>query len=111
MIRFTDNDISYIRMMYRQSKDPRKQIGILADMYICTKGDIGKALGLPIAERKNIRWSPQMDERMLRLKSEGKTNHEIAVLMGTTRESVRQRANRLRAKAEKAACNTGSCKR
>ncbi len=110
MMHLTDNDISEIRMIYRQAKDPQKQIIILADMYVCTKNDIRKALGLPTTERQSVRWTPAMDERMLRLRSEGKTNREIAELMGTTRESVRQRMNRLREKAE-TACNTGSCKR
>ncbi len=32
MMHLTDDDISEIRMMYRQAKDPQKQIGILADM-------------------------------------------------------------------------------
>ncbi len=111
MIRLTDSDIAYIHMMYRQAKNPQKQIDILADMYVCAKNDIRKALGLPTEKRQHIIWTLSMDERMLRLRSEGKTNREIAELMGTTRESVRQRARRLQAKTEKTACNTGSCKR
>ncbi len=105
MIHLTDNDISEIRMMHRQAKYPEEQIGILADMYVCTKNDIRKVLGLPTEKRQHIIWTPQMDRQMLRLKSEGKTNREIAELIGTTRESVRQRGYRLQAKTEKAACN------
>ncbi len=111
MIHLTDSDISEIRMMYRQAKYPEEQIGILADMYVCTKNDIRKALGLQTEKRQHIIWTPKMDEQMLRLRSEGKTNREIAGLMGTTRESVRQRANRLREKAEKAAYSMRNCKR
>ncbi len=46
---FTDSDIAEIRAMYKQAKHPEKQITVLADMYVCTKNDIRKALGLTIA--------------------------------------------------------------
>ncbi len=107
MIHITDSDISEIRMMYRQAKYPEEQIGILADMYLCTKNDIRKVLGLPTTERQRVIWTSQMDRQMLRLRSEGKTNREIAELIGTTRESVRQRGYRLQAKAEKSRLQHG----
>ncbi len=101
MRRFTDSDVSYIRMMYRQAKDPQKQIGILADLYVCTKNDIRKVLGLPDVEqrqkRQYIRWTPKLDNWLLELRRDGKTSREIAELMGITKENVRQRAFRLRA--------------
>ncbi len=115
MRRFTDSDISEIRMMYKQAKDPGKQIVILADMYVCTKNDIRKALGLPAVEqrqkRQYIKWTPKLDNWLLELRRDGKTSREIAELMGVTPNNVKQREFRLRAKAEKAACNTESCKR
>ncbi len=61
-------------------------------------------------KRQYIKWTPKLDNLLLELQKDGKTSREIAELMGTTRESVRQRMNRLREKAE-TACNTGSCKR
>lgn len=38
--------IGEIRMAYRDAKDPKKQIGILADLYACKESDILQALGL-----------------------------------------------------------------
>ncbi len=90
-IRFTDSDISEIRMMYRQAKNPQKQIGILSDMYICTKDEIKKVLDLPTIQQYCIKWTPQMDKQLLGFKSEGKTNREIAELMGRTEKSVEYR--------------------
>ncbi len=114
-IHLTDSDIAEIRTMYKQAKDPQKRIGILADMYVCMKDEIKQVLGLTIADqrrkRQYIKWTPKLDKQLLELQSEGKTNCEIAEMIGTTEGSVSKRALRLRAKIEKAACNTGSCKR
>jgi len=105
MIHLTDNDISYIRTMYKQAKDPQKQIDILADMYVCTKDEIRQVLGLPIVERTRrqqyTKWTPKLDNLLLELQRDGKTNCEIAELIGTTEGSVCKRALRLRAKAKK----------
>jgi len=104
IVHLTDSDISEIRMMYRQAKDRRKQIGILADMYACTKREIKQVLDLPTTEQRRkrqfIRWTPKLDKRLLELQSEGKTNFEIAELMGTTEGSICKRAFRLQAKAK-----------
>lgn len=35
-----------IRTLYRQSKNKRRQIGILADLYLCTRDEIREVLGL-----------------------------------------------------------------
>ncbi len=115
MIHLTDSDISYIRTMYKQAKDPQKQIDILADMYVCTKDEIRQLLGLPIVERTRrqqyTKWTPKLDNLLLELQEDGKTSREIAELIGTTEGSVSKRAFRLRTKAEKSACSTESCKR
>ncbi len=104
MIHLTDSDISYIRMMYKQAKDPHKQIGVLADMYVCTKNEIRQLLGLPIVERKHrqqhVKWTPKLDNLLLELQKDGKTNREIAELIGTTIKSVQQRSYRLQTKAK-----------
>lgn len=42
----TEAQKSEIKTLYRESKDKRKQVGILADLYCCTKDDIRKVLGL-----------------------------------------------------------------
>lgn len=38
--------IGEIRAAYRDAKDPKKQIGILADLYACKESDIRQVLGL-----------------------------------------------------------------
>ncbi len=38
--------IGEIRAAYRDAKDPKKQIGILADLYACDKAEIRQALGI-----------------------------------------------------------------
>lgn len=42
----TDTECSEIRAAYRDAKNPSKQVGILADLYDCTKADIRRILGL-----------------------------------------------------------------
>lgn len=41
-----DFDKAEIRVQYRDAADKRKQIGILADLYACSKEDILNALDL-----------------------------------------------------------------
>ncbi len=103
MTHLTESDIGEIRVMYKQAKDPGQQIGILADLYLCTRKEIKQVLDLPIVERRYIRWTPQMDKQLLKLKSEGRKNREIAELMGITEASAQGRTRVLRAKARKTA--------
>lgn len=42
----TSEQIGEIRAAYRNAKDPKKQIGILADLYACKETEIRQALGL-----------------------------------------------------------------
>lgn len=42
----TKEQIGEIRTAYRDAKDPKKQIGILADLYACDKAEIRQVLGI-----------------------------------------------------------------
>ena len=42
----TKEQIGEIRTAYRDAKDPKKQIGILADLYACDKDEIRQVLGI-----------------------------------------------------------------
>lgn len=42
----TKEQIGEIRTAYRDAKDPKKQIGILADLYACDKAEILQVLGI-----------------------------------------------------------------
>lgn len=42
----TKEQIGEIRIAYRDAKDPKKQIGILADLYACDKAEILQVLGI-----------------------------------------------------------------
>lgn len=42
----TKEQVGEIRIAYRDAKDPKKQIGILADLYACEKAEIRQVLGI-----------------------------------------------------------------
>ena len=42
----TKEQIGEIRAAYRDAKDPKKQIDILADLYVCDKAEIRQVLGI-----------------------------------------------------------------
>ena len=44
--------IDEIRMMYREAKNKQKQVGILAEMHLCSAEDIRKVLGLDTPGKK-----------------------------------------------------------
>lgn len=51
----TTEQIGEIRTAYREAANPKKQIGILADLYCTTKQEIRKVLGLPKTSKKERR--------------------------------------------------------
>ena len=51
----TSEQISEIRVAYRDAADPKKQIGILADLYCTTKQEICRVLGIEEPPKKKIR--------------------------------------------------------
>lgn len=51
----TTDQIGEIRTAYREAANPKKQIGILADLYCTTKQEIRKVLGLPETSKKERR--------------------------------------------------------
>lgn len=51
----TTEQIGEIRTAYRNAADPKKQIGILADLYCTTKQEICRVLGIEEPPKKKIR--------------------------------------------------------
>lgn len=51
----TTEQIGEIRVAYRDAADPKKQIGILADLYCTTKQEICRVLGIEEPPKKKIR--------------------------------------------------------
>lgn len=51
----TTEQIGEIRVAYRDAADPKKQIGILADLYCTTKQEICRVLGIEKPPKKKIR--------------------------------------------------------
>ena len=51
----TTEQIGEIRVAYRDAADPKKQIGILADLYCTTKQEICRVLGIEAPPKKKVR--------------------------------------------------------
>ena len=49
---FAPDELTEIRDSYRNAANPKKQIGILSDLYDCAEQDIQQALGLPVTPAK-----------------------------------------------------------
>ena len=58
---FTPEQISEIQAAYRDSANPKKQIGILADLYDTTENAIRTVLGLPETEAGNKKTKTHYD--------------------------------------------------
>lgn len=50
---FTQEERADIQTSYRDAKNPDKQIGVLAELYACSKNDIRNALHLPFEHTSN----------------------------------------------------------
>lgn len=61
---FTQEELVDIRMVYRQAKSPGAAIGILADMYLCGKDDIRRALEMPVVKRYTAEFKTQVVHRI-----------------------------------------------
>ena len=109
MRNFSPEELGELRMLYRNAASPKKQVGILAELYVCTRQDIERALGLPVTAkrparcgrpRKTLCWTPKMEARLLALYAE---THETAVIadkMGLPPLKVKNKLVKLRAKGK-----------
>lgn len=71
--------VSEIKRMYRESKDKKKQIGILADLNACTKEEIREVLGMkaPGPQPEKV-----VDTKVKRAKSGRYRCHRTGVTVG-----------------------------
>lgn len=63
---FTTEQIGEIRTAYRDAADPKKQIGILADLYCTTKQEICQALEIEAPLKKKARSYDQAVKKRCR---------------------------------------------
>ena len=106
MRRFAPDELAEIRTLYRNAASPKKQIGILADLYACPRQDIERALGLPVTPmraqkqlpRPRLRWTPEMEARLLALYAETHETAAIAGQMGLPPRNVKCKIEKLKAR-------------
>lgn len=103
---FTPAELADIRRSYANAIDPKKQIGILADLYACHWQDIEHALGLSVTPvrvqkqppRPRLRWTPEMEVRLLALYAETHETAAIAGQMGLPPRKVKCKIEKLKAR-------------
>ena len=101
---FTPAELDEIRTSYRQAKNPRTQVDVLADLYACTRQDIERALGLPEtpkgARPRNkdayFKWTPELEERLIALYAQEASPSKAAALLGVPVGKVKAKVLRLR---------------
>lgn len=86
----TTDQIGEIRTAYREAANPKKQIGILADLYCTTKQEIRKVLGLPETSKKERRsYGAEEKEKVVKaVLQEGLSHRAAAKQCGVPRGNV-----------------------
>ena len=117
MRRFSPEELADIRRSYANAASRKKQIGILADLYACPRQDIERALGLPVTpmraappRRPPLRWTPEMEARLLVLYDRTHDTAVIAADMGLHRRSVNCKIRKLTATGRIAPALSGCAK-
>lgn len=91
----SDFDKAEIRVQYRDAADKRKQIGILADLYACSKEDILNALNLDTENDTTVRSEPaaQKKKRIVRSYDQAVKKDVVKAILldGNTHEAVAER--------------------
>lgn len=86
--------------LYRDARDKKEQIGVLADLLCCTKADVRELLrdhgctiatSKPKAKRKRVSWTPEEDEIIWDMFDSGATCAQICVTVERCEQSVRAR--------------------
>lgn len=100
---FTEEEIMDIRTSYRQAKEPKKQISILAELYACEKSDIeyvikdlkqgstktsNKGSKRPRTQLPKHQWTSDEVEELISLKSSNLPLKEIAAHFGVSVPAV-----------------------
>lgn len=105
--RFTPDEIAEIRDSYRNAANPKKQIGILSDLYDCAEQDIQQALGLPVTpanpnpnpkpskgikqKRAYVKWQKDQVAQLCELYEKGYKLVDIADMLGIPLERVEKK--------------------
>lgn len=86
----TSEQIGEIRTAYRDAANPKKQIGILADLYCTTKQEIRKVLGLPETSKKERRsYGAEEKEKVVKaVLQEGVSHRAAAERFGVPKSNV-----------------------
>ena len=84
------DDIAYIQASYRDAKDKRRQVGILADMYQAKRQDIEELLGINVTPLKPDRRKadPEKVRAVIELRQQGVRIVDIAKKIGVSCTSV-----------------------
>ena len=106
MRKFSPEEMGEIRTLYRNAASPKKQIGILADLYACARQDIERALGLPVTPKRvqkprpkpRLRWTPEIEARLVALYAETHETAAIAGQMGLPPQNVKNKIEKLKAR-------------
>ena len=102
MRNFSPEEMGEIRTLYRNAVSPKKQIGILADLYACARQDIERALGLPVTPKSaqlpkpRLRWTLEMEARLVALYAETHETAAIAGQMGMPPKNVKCKIEKLK---------------
>lgn len=91
----SDFDKAEIRVQYRDAADKRKQIGILADLYACSKEDVLNALNLDTEKDALVRPEPAVQKKGRAVRSYDqavkKDVVKAVILDGSTHEAAAER--------------------
>lgn len=99
---FTEQEKIDIRTSYKQAKDPKKQITILAELYACEESairdvvsgpDIVPAINLAasVSTRSRHKWTDEDIATLLSLRAEGVSVEDLATRFGVSTTAVRSR--------------------
>lgn len=87
----TEQDKADIRRSYREAKHQYKQISILADLYLCSKGEIKYILGIGKANKRGRPVDMEKVKKALWMRDTGCTATETARKLGVSYATVKNR--------------------
>ena len=102
MRNFSPEEMGEIRTLYRNAASPKKQIGILADLYACARQDIERALGLPVTPKSaqlpkpRLRWTLEMEQQLLDIYRNTHDPEVIAAAMELPPLNIRKKIEKLK---------------
>ncbi len=85
-----------IRRNYRQAKDPRNQIQILADLNVCSVAKIKNILGTGATKQRPRYWTDEMSQKLVSLKQAGVEWEELANMFNVSETAVKSHYGKMR---------------